>query len=115
MDAPSVGSWAPPETHYARSGSFSIAYQVLGDGPIDVVVVPSFVSNLELTWDWPPMAAFYRAFASFARVILFDKRGTGLSDRVRLMPTAATGASVTPFPHQSTTRCVLSKGDQWLT
>lgn len=87
MDAPDVGSWAPPETHYARSGSFSIAYQVLGDGPIDVVLVPSFVSNLELTWDWPPLAAFYRAFASFARVIMFDKRGTGLSDRVRLMPT----------------------------
>lgn len=87
MHAPVVGPWAPPETQYARSGSFSIAYQVLGDGPIDLVVVPSFVSNLELQWDWPPLAAFYRAFASFARVIMFDKRGTGLSDRVRLMPT----------------------------
>ena len=49
--------------------------------------VPGFVSNLELTWDWPPLGAFYRAFTSFARVTLFDKRGTGLSDRVRLMPT----------------------------
>jgi pimeloyl-ACP methyl ester carboxylesterase/DNA-binding CsgD family transcriptional regulator len=87
VDAPDVGSWAPPETHYARSGSFSIAYQVLGEGPLDLVLVPSFVSNLEVAWDWPPMAAFYRAFASFSRVILFDKRGTGLSDRVRLMPT----------------------------
>jgi pimeloyl-ACP methyl ester carboxylesterase/DNA-binding CsgD family transcriptional regulator len=81
------GSWSPPETHYARSGDFSIAFQVLGAAPIDLVFVPGFVSNLELTWDWPPLGAFYRAFASFARVILFDKRGTGLSDRVRLMPT----------------------------
>lgn len=78
--------WAPPVTQYARSGDFSIAFQVLGEGPIDVVFIPGFVSNLELTWDWPPLAAFYRAFAPFARVILFDKRGTGLSDRVRLMP-----------------------------
>jgi pimeloyl-ACP methyl ester carboxylesterase/DNA-binding CsgD family transcriptional regulator len=81
------GSWFPPETQYARSGDFSIAFQVLGDGPIDLVFVPGFVSNLELTWDWPPLGAFYRAFTAFARVILFDKRGTGLSDRVRLMPT----------------------------
>jgi pimeloyl-ACP methyl ester carboxylesterase/DNA-binding CsgD family transcriptional regulator len=65
----------------------SIAFQVLGDRPINLVFIPGFVSNLELTWDWPPLAAFYRAFTSFARVILFDKRGTGLSDRVRLMPT----------------------------
>jgi pimeloyl-ACP methyl ester carboxylesterase/DNA-binding CsgD family transcriptional regulator len=81
------GAWSPPETQYARSGDFSIAFQVLGDGPVDLVFIPGFVSNLELTWDWPPLAGFYRAFTSFARVILFDKRGTGLSDRVRLMPT----------------------------
>ena len=81
------GTWSPPETQYARSGDFSIAFQVLGSGPIDLVFIPGFVSNLELTWDWPPLAGFYRAFTSFARVILFDKRGTGLSDRVRLMPT----------------------------
>jgi len=68
------GSWSPPETQYARSGDFSIAFQVLGTafqvldaGPIDLVFVPGFVSNLELTWDWPPLAAFYRAFTSFAR------------------------------------------------
>jgi pimeloyl-ACP methyl ester carboxylesterase/DNA-binding CsgD family transcriptional regulator len=78
--------WSPPVTEYARSGDLSIAYQVVGDGPIDLVFIPPFVTNLELTWDWPPLAAFYRAFASFARVILFDKRGTGLSDRVRQMP-----------------------------
>lgn len=78
--------WPPPVTEYARSGDLSIAYQVVGDGPIDLVFIPPFVTNLELTWDWPPLAAFYRAFASFARVILFDKRGTGLSDRVRQWP-----------------------------
>jgi len=81
------GAWSPPETQYARSGDFSIAFQALGDAPIDLVFIPGFVSNVELTWDWPPLAAFYRAFTAFARVILFDKRGTGLSDRVRLMPT----------------------------
>ena len=79
-------AWAPPVTQYARSGLLSIAYQVIGEGPIDLVFIPPFVTNLELTWDWPPLAAFYLAFASFARVILFDKRGTGLSDRVRQMP-----------------------------
>jgi pimeloyl-ACP methyl ester carboxylesterase/DNA-binding CsgD family transcriptional regulator len=77
----------PPETQYARSGDFSIAFQTLGDRAIDLVFVPGFVSNLELTWDWPPLAGFYRAFTAIARIILFDKRGTGLSDRVRLMPT----------------------------
>jgi pimeloyl-ACP methyl ester carboxylesterase/DNA-binding CsgD family transcriptional regulator len=81
------GSWSAPETQYARSGDFSIAFQAFGDGAVNLVFVPGFVSNLELTWDWPPLSAFYRAFASFARVVLFDKRGTGLSDRVRLMPT----------------------------
>jgi pimeloyl-ACP methyl ester carboxylesterase/DNA-binding CsgD family transcriptional regulator len=81
------GHWAVPETQYVRSGGLSIAFQVFGDGPVDLVFIPGFVSNLELTWDWPPLGAFYRAFTSFARVVLFDKRGTGLSDRVRLMPT----------------------------
>jgi pimeloyl-ACP methyl ester carboxylesterase/DNA-binding CsgD family transcriptional regulator len=80
-------SWSLPETRYARSGDFSIAFQVFGKGPAELVLVPGFVSNLELSWDWPPLSAFYRAFASFARVVMFDKRGTGLSDRVRLMPT----------------------------
>lgn len=85
--ASSERHWSPPETRYAQSAGLSIAYQVFGDGPIDLVFIPGFVSNLELTWDWPPLGAFYRAFTPFARVILFDKRGTGLSDRVRLMPT----------------------------
>ena len=76
-----------PETRYAHSDGLSIAYQVLGEGPLELVFIPSFVSNLELAWDWPPLAAFYLAFASFARLILFDKRGTGLSDRVKKLPT----------------------------
>jgi pimeloyl-ACP methyl ester carboxylesterase/DNA-binding CsgD family transcriptional regulator len=75
-----------PETRYAESDGLSIAYQVLGDGPLELVYTPSFVSNLELAWDWPPLAAFYLALASFSRLILFDKRGTGLSDRVKQLP-----------------------------
>ena len=71
-----------PETRYARSGEVSIAYQVIGTGPVDLVLVPGFVSNVELAWDDPYCAAFYRALAEFSRLILFDKRGTGLSDRV---------------------------------
>jgi pimeloyl-ACP methyl ester carboxylesterase/DNA-binding CsgD family transcriptional regulator len=74
------------ETSYVRSDGLSIAYQVLGDGPPDIVFIPSFVSNLELAWEWPPLEAFYKALAAFSRLILFDKRGTGLSDRVKHIP-----------------------------
>ena len=76
----------PPETRYARSGDASIAYQVLGDGPFDLVFVPGFVSNLEVGWELPALARFYERLASFSRLILFDKRGTGLSDRVGGVP-----------------------------
>jgi pimeloyl-ACP methyl ester carboxylesterase len=72
----------PPETSYAKSGDVHIAYQVLGDGPIDLVFVPGWTTHLELSWDDPPEAAFRERLASFSRLILFDKRGTGLSDRV---------------------------------
>ena len=72
----------PPETRYARSGDLHIAYQVIGEGPRDLVMVPGFVSNVETAWEVPAMAAFLRRLASFSRLILFDKRGTGLSDRV---------------------------------
>jgi pimeloyl-ACP methyl ester carboxylesterase len=71
-----------PETQYARSGDVNIAYQVVGDGPRDLVYVPGWVSNIELMWEEPAMAHFLGRLASFARLILFDKRGTGLSDRV---------------------------------
>ena len=71
-----------PETRYADSDGVSVAYQVFGDGPFDLVWVPGYVSNVEYTWQYPPMARFARRLGSFARVIAFDKRGTGLSDRV---------------------------------
>jgi pimeloyl-ACP methyl ester carboxylesterase len=76
------GEWRPPVTRYARSGDIDIAYQVLGDGPIDLVFVMGWVSHLEYFWKEPRFARFLRRLAGFARLILFDKRGTGLSDRV---------------------------------
>jgi class 3 adenylate cyclase len=79
-----------PETRYARSGDVSIAYQVTGDGPFDVVHVPGFVSNVEVSWQVPLIAAFNRHLASFCRLIRFDKRGTGMSDRVTGVPTLET-------------------------
>jgi pimeloyl-ACP methyl ester carboxylesterase/DNA-binding winged helix-turn-helix (wHTH) protein len=72
----------PPETMYARSGEVNIAYQVIGDAPIDLVFVMGWVSHLEYFWREPSFARFLLRLASFARLILFDKRGTGLSDRV---------------------------------
>ncbi len=71
-----------PETRYARSGDVNIAYQVTGHGPIDLVFVMGWVSNLEAFWQEPSVAGFFNRLASFSRLILFDKRGTGLSDRV---------------------------------
>jgi class 3 adenylate cyclase len=76
-----------PETRYARSGDVSIAYQVVGDGPFDVVFVPPGTSHVELGWEVPGMRAFKEGIASFARLIFFDKRGTGMSDRVAGAPT----------------------------
>ena len=73
-----------PETRYARSGHVNIAYQVVGDGPFDVVYVPGWISNIELMWEEPAHARLLRRVASFSRLILFDKRGTGMSDSVPL-------------------------------
>jgi class 3 adenylate cyclase len=70
-----------PETRYAKSGDVHIAYQVAGDGPLHLVFVPGFVSHVEGSWQSPARAKFFRRLASFSRLILFDKRGTGLSDR----------------------------------
>lgn len=80
--APSSAPFSPPETRYARSGDVNIAYQVLGSGPVDIVFVMGWVSHLEYFWTEPHFAAFLHRLASFSRLILFDKRGTGLSDRV---------------------------------
>jgi class 3 adenylate cyclase len=71
-----------PTTRYARSGTVNIAYQVVGDGPRDLVYVGGWVTHLESGWDEPLLARFRRRLASFSRLILFDKRGTGMSDRV---------------------------------
>ena len=71
-----------PETHYAQNGEVNIAYQVVGNGPIDVVFVMGWISHLEYFWEEPHFASFLDRLASFSRLILFDKRGTGLSDRV---------------------------------
>jgi class 3 adenylate cyclase len=71
-----------PKTHYAKSGDVHIAYQVVGQGPFDLVYIPGWVSHVELAWEEPNLARFLGRLASFSRLIVFDKRGTGLSDRV---------------------------------
>jgi pimeloyl-ACP methyl ester carboxylesterase len=78
-----------PETRYAKSGDLNIAYQVVGDGPSDLIWVPGWISNVEESWEVPEYAQFLDRLASFSRLILFDKRGTGLSDHVSTerMPT----------------------------
>src|SRR6516164_4891703 len=75
-----------PETRYASSGGVNIAYQVLGTGPHDLVFVLGWVSNIEGVWEQASFARFLTRLSSFSRLILFDKRGTGLSDRVTEMP-----------------------------
>ncbi len=84
LGAPVTASAAPQrdhEMHYAQSGDVRIAHQVVGDGQIDLVYVPGWVSHLEYGWESPRVARFYQGLAEFSRLILFDKRGTGLSDR----------------------------------
>src|SRR5438093_3847362 len=72
----------PPQTKYAKSGDVSIAYQAIGSGPPDLVVVHGWVSNVDDTWTEASLNHFQTRLASFSRLIIFDKRGTGLSDRV---------------------------------
>jgi pimeloyl-ACP methyl ester carboxylesterase len=78
-----------PRTRYARSGEYHIAYQVLGEGAVDLVYVPGWVSHLDLYWEEPSVVRFFERLASFSRLIVFDKRGIGLSDPVAVsaMPT----------------------------
>ena len=73
-----------PQTRYARSGNVNPAYQVVGEGPLDLIWVPGWISNVEASWEVPEYARFLRRLASFSRLILFDKRGTGLSDGVSI-------------------------------
>jgi len=75
-----------PRTQYAKSGDVHIAYQVFGEGAVDLVFVPGFVSHIENYWDEPSFARWLQRLGSFSRVIMFDKRGTGLSDQVSELP-----------------------------
>ena len=75
-----------PETRYAKSGDLRIAYQVVGSGELDLVFIQGFISNLDLCWEEPGWAYFLSRLAGFSRLIVFDKRGTGLSDRTEGVP-----------------------------
>jgi class 3 adenylate cyclase len=72
----------PPETRYTQAGDVNIAYQVVGEGPLDLVFIPSLTHHIELVWENPVQAQFFRRLASLGRLLLFDKRGSGMSDRV---------------------------------
>lgn len=72
----------PPATHYARHGDVNVAYQVVGEGPVDLLMVPGFISHLDLHWTLPEITAMFRRLGSFSRFITFDKPGTGLSDPI---------------------------------
>jgi class 3 adenylate cyclase len=77
----------PPETRYAKSGDLSIAYQVIGEGPLDLVYTGSWTNQIEYAWELPSYRRFLERLASFSRLISFDKRGSGLSDRIAGTPT----------------------------
>src|SRR3954470_1082693 len=81
-----MNDFALPETRYALSGDVNLAYQVIGDGPVDIILVPGFISHIEFRHELPGNTAFLRRLSSFARVVTFDKRGQGLSDRVSDAP-----------------------------
>ena len=76
-----------PKTQYAKCGDISIAFQVSGDGPVDVIYVTGWISNLDYALEYPGYARVFERISSFARLIRFDKRGTGLSDRGVGFPT----------------------------
>lgn len=76
----------PIRTRYAKNGDINVAYQVFGEGDVDLVFVPGFISHIENYWDEPRLAKWLRKLGSFSRVILFDKQGTGLSDRASKLP-----------------------------
>ncbi len=76
-----------PETRYARSGDLHIAYQVVGDGPVDLLWVPTWIWQIEHMWEWPVAARLFNRLTSFSRFITFDRRGAGLSERISGAPT----------------------------
>ncbi|HKY48919.1 MAG TPA: alpha/beta hydrolase, partial [Acidimicrobiia bacterium] len=80
-----------PVTDYATTADgLHIAYQIVGTGPTDLVFAPGAASNVDAAWDWPLMSAFLRRLATFSRLIIFDRRGTGLSDRIMTSPSQST-------------------------
>src|ERR1700742_5386761 len=81
-----MNDFALPETRYALSGDVNVAYQVIGNGPVDIIMVPGFISHIEFRHELPGYTASLRRLSSFARVVTFDKRGQGLSDRVSDAP-----------------------------
>ena len=101
------------DIHYARSSGAAIAYQVVGSGPTDLVFVPEFMSNLVYGWESPCWRQFYERLASFSRLILFDKRGTGLSDSAVASPRSRRGwrTSVPSWTPSARTRrrCLLRR------
>ena len=82
-----IGPSVLPTTRYAKSGNVHVAYQAFGEGPIDLVFFPGFVSNIEVYWEEPSFAQWLRKLGRFSRVIMFDKRGTGLSERFERLST----------------------------
>ncbi|MER9336138.1 alpha/beta fold hydrolase [Mesorhizobium sp. M0293] len=86
-EQPAFGEALRPSTHYVKSAGINIAYQVTGDGPIDLIYVPGWVSNLDLSWASPRLSHVLQRLGSFSRLIRMDKRGTGLSDRNVGLPT----------------------------
>jgi pimeloyl-ACP methyl ester carboxylesterase len=86
----------PPQTQYVERDGVSIAYQVVGDGPVDMLVAPGFISHLDLQWTDPGYSRFLARLASFTRLIMYDKPGTGLSDPIPHLPTLEErGADIT--------------------
>src|SRR5262245_809177 len=85
-NGPTGGHPVTPEIRYAKSGDVHIAYQVFGHGPENLVIVPGFISHIEHVWDSPDQARWLNHVGKRARVVIFDKRGTGLSDRLGQLP-----------------------------
>jgi class 3 adenylate cyclase/pimeloyl-ACP methyl ester carboxylesterase len=103
-----------PRTHYARSGDVHIAYQVVGDGPVDIVWIPSMAHHVELNWENPVVARFLTRLAKVGRLIVFDKRGTGMSDRVSgdaTLETRMDDVRAVMDAAQSTRAVVVALGD----
>jgi hypothetical protein len=84
-----------PQTRYARSKEGSVAYQIVGDGPRDLVFIPWWATNVEIMWEEPTIARFLNRLASFSRLLCFDKRGAGVSDPVPLAALRRSSSGVT--------------------